>query len=172
MSDLPPDDDEAGGIPVGDDGLPVLRGSRMIERQSYERVIDGLRIAAEGFMHLACWEDTEDGKANRKAVARMLDSTRRICIARAGLDDVVRADPTAEVAGTAVFPFRRARDRVVYGLQQAAGGARQLATYHRMDLSWSRVAEEIETLERQVKTGKRMRQCNPLLLPTGYVRPN
>jgi hypothetical protein len=169
MTDATSDDDDAGGIPVGADGLPLLQGSRMVERESYERVIDGLRIAAEGFMHLACWEGTEEGRANRKGVARMLDSTRRICIQYAGLDDVQRSDPTAEVTGD-VMSFRNARARVVFGLRQAGGGARQLATYHRMDLKWSRLANEIEALERQVKTGKRMTRQNPLLLPTGYVR--
>lgn len=170
MTDHPPDDDDEGpGIQLDAHGDPVRQGALMIERQSYERVIDGLRIAAEACMHLAKWETTAEGVDNRKGLARKLDQCRRACIQRAGLDDVVRASPTAEVRGVPLA-WRPARDRLLQGLVQAMGGARQLATCHRMDLMWSNVARELERLERNVRMPKRVAGFNPLLGPAGYVR--
>ena len=164
-----PDDDEGPGILLDANGDPVRQGSLMIERQSYERVIDGLRIAAEACMHLAGWETTAAGVDNRKRLAHNLDACRRICIQRAGLDDVGRASPTAEVRG-APLAWRVAYRRLREGLVQATGGARQLATCHRMDLMWSNVARELERLERNVRSPKSVRTVHPLLGPGGYVR--
>jgi len=165
-----PDDDKPAGIAVDANGDPVRQGSLMVERQSYERVTDGLRIAAEACMHLACAEMTTAGRVNRKGLAWRLDRCRRACIVLAGLDDPAKASPTAEVRGTPMA-FARARSRLVYGLQQAAGGARQLATCHRCDIAWSNVARQLETLERNLRRPPaRPRIGNGLFLPTGYVR--
>ncbi len=92
-----------------------------------------------------------------------------MCIQHAGIDDAIRANPTPEMRGEPL-PFRAARDRLIEGLTQAAGGARQLATCFRIDLTWSRVASQLEDLARKIRNPKRMTTPNPLLLPTGYVR--
>jgi hypothetical protein len=170
MTDLSPPDDDAGpGIQVDASGDPIRQGTLMIERQSYERVIEGLKIAADACMHIAKREATPEGVDNRRRLALTLDQCRRICIQHAGIDDVIRSSPTQEVRGEPLA-FREARDRLIEGLTQASGGARQLATCFRIDLVWSRVAYQLETLVKNIRTPKRMRTPNPLLLPTGYVR--
>ena len=169
MNDVPADDDDGPGILLDRYGDPVRQGSLMIERQSYERVIDGLRIEAEACMHLVKWETTAEGVDNRRVLAKNLDGCRRICIQRAGIDDVVRSSPTVEVRGEPLA-WKLAHRRLLDGLVQATGGARQLATCHRMDLTWSTIARELERLERNVRSPKRVRTVNPLLGPAGYVR--
>ncbi len=170
MTDIAPDDEEpTKGIEVDAHGDPLPQGTRMIEYESYERVIEGLKIAADACMHLAKRENTPEGVENRRRLAELLDQCRRICIQHAGIDDVTRSQATQEVRGEPLR-FREARDRLLEGLKQASGGARQLATCFRIDLTWSRTAFQLETLERNICNPKRMRQQNPMLLPTGYVR--
>ena len=168
MTDEPRDDDETTGIPLDANGDPVRLGSLMVERQAYERVVDGLRIAAEACMHLARWERTAAGVDNRKLLARNLDSARRTAVRLAGIEDTMKLSPTAEVRG-APLAFKVARNRLIDGLTQAAGGARQLATCFRLDLRWSRTASELEDLIRKSRHPVPARS-SPLLLPTGYVR--
>jgi hypothetical protein len=169
MTDPPPDDDQGPGIAVDSSGDPVRQGALMIERQSYERVIEGLKSAADACMHLAKREATPEGVDNRRRLALTLDQCRRICVQHAAIDDVIQSSPTAEVRGEPL-PFGEARSRLIEGLTQASGGARQLATCFRIDLVWSRVAYQLEDLVRRIRNPKLMRTPNPLLLPTGYVR--
>lgn len=170
---LPPDDgpdsDSGPGIQVDQHGDPLPQGTRMIEYESYERVIEGLKIAADACMHLAKREYTAEGVDNRRKLALMLDRCRRMCMQKAGIEDVITSNPTQEMRGEPL-PFKVARNRLLDGLAQAAGGARQLATCFRLDLTWASVAQQLEKLERGVRNPKRMRTANPLLLPTGYVR--
>jgi hypothetical protein len=170
MSDAPLDDDQGPGIALDANGDPVRQGALMVERQSYERVIEGLKIAADACMHLAKREVTPEGVGNRRRLAMNLDQCRRMCIQHAGIEDVIRSSPTQQDVRGEPLSFLEARNRLMEGLQQAAGGARQLATCHRIDLTWASVAQQLEKLERSIRTPKRMRTHNPLLLPTGYVR--
>lgn len=103
----------------------------MIERQSYERLIDGLRIAAEALVHLARYETLSDDRAKRKRMAQILDQARGPAIQHAGIEDTLRAGPTEEVRGSVRMPCRAASVRLIDGLKQAKGGARQI----RMDLT-------------------------------------
>jgi hypothetical protein len=163
------EDDPTPGIELGRDGDPLPQGTRMIEIESYERVIEGLKIASDACMHLAKRELTQEGVANRRGLALKLDQCRRMCIQKAGIEDVVRSSPTQEMRGEPL-PFKKARNRLVNGLAQASGGARQLATCFRLDLTWASVAQQLEKLERNIRNPKRMRHQHPLLLPTGYTR--
>lgn len=140
----------------------------MIEYESYERVIEGLKIAADACMHLAKREIAYDAIQNRKGLALKLDQCRRMCMQKAGIEDVIRSSPTQEMRGEPL-PFKQARNRLLDGLAQAAGGARQLATCFRLDFTWASVAQQLEILERNIRNPKRMRHQHPLLLPTGYV---
>lgn len=167
VSDLDPG--PSGGLQVDRHGDPLPQGTRMIEIESYERVIEGLKIASDACMHLAKRELTQEGVDNRRRLARMLDQCRRMCIQRAGIEDVIRSSPTQEMRGEPL-PFKEARNRLLDGLAQAAGGARQIATCFRIDLTWASVAQQLEKLERNIRNPKRMRHQHPLLLPTGYVR--
>ncbi len=165
---IAPEDDETKGIQVDAHGDPLPQGTRMIEYESYERVIEGLKIAADACMHLACRVAPEEA-ANRVALALKLDQCRRICIQHAGIDDAIRAKQTEKPRGEPMR-WREARDRLLEGLTQASGGARQLATCFRIDLLWSRVAADLEKLALSVRNPKRMRVHNPLLMPTGYTK--
>jgi hypothetical protein len=168
ITDVLPDDDEPIGIPVDANGDPVRQGSLMVERQSYERVIDGLRIAAEACMHLVACQQTTAGRDKLKGLALRLDQCRRLCMVESGLDDPVKASPTAEVRGRPMS-FAISHSRLAYGLQQAAGGARQLATCHRGDLTWSKIAERLEALVRVLRRPA-PRVNSGLLLPAGFLR--
>ena len=163
-------DGKAKGILVDAHGDPLPQGTRMIEYESYERVIEGLKTAANALMHLAKHEDTREGVDNRRDLALKLDQCRRICIQHAAIDDPSRASPTEFEATGKPMAWKVARAQLLEGLQQASGGARQLATCFRIDLTWSRTAFQLETLERNVRNPKRMQRQNPLLLPTGYMR--
>src|SRR5882672_5004442 len=156
-------------IETDSNGDLIRQGSLMSERQSYERVIEGLKIAADACMHLSKREITPEATNSRRHLALLLDQCRRICVQHAGIDDVIRVRPTEEARGEPLR-WREARDRLLEGLRQASGGARQLATCFRIDLMWSNTARQLESLEESIRNPKRMRHSNPMLLPTGYVR--
>lgn len=164
---LTPDEDDTKGIEVDRHGDPLPQGTRMIERESYERVIEGLKIAADACMHLVAQFPHEAD--NWRAWGRNLDQCRRICIQQAGIEDTITARETTQMRGDPMR-YRAARDRLLEGLTQAAGGCRQLGTCFRMNYFWARCATELEKMARNVRTPKLMRQPNPMLLPAGYVR--
>lgn len=134
------------------DVIPL--GTKMIEKESYERVIDGLRIAAEACAHLAfIYNSLNDLDAVNaySGIARRLDQCRLICVDHAKLGDTaMRQQETAEVRKGPMH-FSYARKRMRDGLKQASGGMRQLATCHRGDLSWSRMAGQLEEMLRKAQ---------------------
>lgn len=156
------EDDPNKGIELDANGDPVRQGSLMNEKQSYERVIEGLKIASDAAAHLAKAEGP-NGQQWR-GIAGKLDQCRRICVQKAGLGLTMREKETGEVRGEAMR-YRLGRERFREGLVQAAGGMRQLATCHRGDIYWSITASEIEKLETNVRTPKRR---SSLLLPPGF----
>jgi hypothetical protein len=85
------------GIEVGADGDPVRQGSLMNERQSYERVIEGLKIASDAAMHLLKQEG--DKPFDWRSIATKLDQARRIAVQYAGLGLVLREKQTEQVRG-------------------------------------------------------------------------
>jgi len=134
------------------DVIPL--GTKMIEKESYERVIDGLRIAAEACAHLAfhykSFDDVDTVNAYA-GIARRLDQCRLICVDHAKLGDTpMKQQETAEVRKGPMH-FSYARKRMRDGLKQASGGMRQLATCHRGDLSWSRMAGQVEEMLRKAQ---------------------
>lgn len=147
-------------LPTDAHGDPVLQGTKMIERDSYDRVIFGLRIAAEAAAHLVV---IEDESANQwRLMSQNLDQARRICVQYAGLGLVIKEKPTNVLHGGRHMGWRQARDRFREGLIQASGGCRQLATCHRGDLWFSQMATSLEELERKIR--------NPLVMPAQLRR--
>lgn len=136
------------------------RGTRMLEADSFDRVVEGLKIAADGARHLAPWRPEQEWDN----VASLLDSLR-IAFARLGRrnvpSDVV---PSERVFGPPRMMRMQAYDRVYDGLKQAAGGARQMATGHRNDFKYSQFAAGFDMLRDKcsalVRSGKR----RPLIL--------
>ena len=143
-----PEKPKAEGIQVDANGDPVLQGTRMIEKESYERVIDGLRIAAEAAAHLV---KSEPGNSTQwRGLSKKLDQARRICVQQAGLGLLIKEKQTSEVTGDPTS-WRAARDRFRYGITQAAGGCKQMAVSFRMDMWWSRMGNELEMIELKLR---------------------
>lgn len=149
-------------IPRDSQGDIVPLGTRMIEFESYERVVEGLKIAAEGAAHLAVHEyRCKDIPACNtfSRLARSLDMCRKTAVDLAKLKNTMQQQETAQVRRDPM-PYREAKRRLRDGIKQACGGMRQLATCHRIDLRWSMMASTLEEMEGKL-TGK----------PSMIVRP-
>jgi len=179
----------------GNDGDPLPAGTRMLERESYERVVEGLKIASDACLHLARQEDhnahvwsiagvgakkdaaTRDAETWR-AICRLIDSVRYQAVALARIDHPGALNPTPALEGSKSMTWRQARDRFLNGIAQATGGMRQIATCFRADLQWSMLAQELERRQTQFEAvlyGRPVRPQQriaprPLILPPGYSR--
>ena len=156
-SPAPEEKPEAKGIELDKHGDPVLQGTKMIERESYERVVEGLKMAADACAHIAftCKSHglVEEGVLwARRAMA--IDKVRVAAVKCAGIEDNIRSHLTDEVRRGAM-PFAVSRRRLNEGLMQAGGGMRQLATCFRMDGRWSAMATMTENMERNWRSPRR-----------------
>lgn len=154
------------GIQLDAHGDPIRQGTLMIEKESYERVIEGLKIAADASRHLVKSESANAGQWRGLAVR--LDQARKICVQHAGLGLVMKEKETADVRGDPMN-WRWARDRFRYGITQATGGCKQMATCHRSDFWWSKMATSLEDLKLKLrpKTAQQLTNRNrpKLILP-------
>ncbi len=141
---------------VKDDSGDIVQdnGTRMTERDSYERVIAGLRIGAEAAAHLII-TDAEFADYWRR-LCKTLDGLRRAAMSIAGLDLTMKFSETVEPRH-AFLPWRQARDRLHDGIKQAAGGMRQLAVSHRGDMVYSRMANDLESMQAKIKASSTQR---------------
>lgn len=166
MTDQPKPDEN--NLVVRDSsGDPLPLGTRMIEKESYERVIEGLKLAAEGAAHLAV-HHARDGNVAAvnvySGLARRLDQVRLTSVDVAGIDATrMKQQETQAVRGNPLS-FLHARVRLRNGLKQAAGGMRQLATCHRGDLRWSLMASHLEEMHRKLQA----KPSSILRPPPGY----
>jgi hypothetical protein len=162
MSEDHPHDDN--GVILDRYGDPALdpKATRMIEKESYERVIEGLRMASDAAMHLATREPQSAGIWT--ALGAKLDLVRRGFVQKAGLEDVQRQRATEKVWSNPL-PWRDARDRFREGLRQAGGGCRQLAVCFRMELYYSQMANTLEEMLRKLTVGAARKPR--LILPPG-----
>lgn len=161
-------------VPRDAAGDPLPLGTRMIERESYERVIEGLKIAAEGAAHLAVHEyrvRNAQTCAAYSGLARRLDQVRLLAVDVAGLDETAMRQRETQEVRKEPLRFLQAKRRLREGLKQAAGGMRQLATCHRNDLRWSMMAESLEELQRKVTHGPSsiLRPMRPKLIMPEHV---
>lgn len=161
------------GIVLDANGDPVRQGTLMNERESYERVIEGLKMVSEACAHLIRHEPLQ-AEHWRKFMVRF-DQARRIAVQHAGLGLTMRQKETQEVRGEPL-PWKKCRQRFLEGVEQAAGGCRQLATCHRGDLWWSTMAMTLDDMARKLNAMRRaavkkaVRQAPALILPPGYSR--
>lgn len=158
---------EANDLIVRDSSGDPSRDPRMIamtERESYERIIEGLKLASDAAAHLARREP--ENHAVWRLLALKLDQMRRIAVGLAGIDLPMRQKETEEVRGEAQ-QWRPARDRFRQGIRQAAGGMRQLATCFRLDLRWANMARTLEYMQSKM-TAAAKRKTASLILPPGY----
>lgn len=159
MTDQPQTDDN-NLVVRGNDGDPIKYPSvtRMIEKESYERVMEGLKMSADACMHLAK-QEPQDGE-KWKAIGQLLDKVRFEAAKLAGVDLVMKQMETQGARGNP-YAWKRARTRFLDGIRQATGGMRQLATCFRGDFRWSILAQGLEQREKAFRA---------LLMP-GYMRP-
>lgn len=154
-------------------GDPVRQGSLMTERMSYERVIEGLKMTSDACAHLIRHEPLK-AEYWRGFMTRM-DQARRICVQYAGLGLVLQQSETRDLRGEPL-PWKQCRQRFLQGIEQAAGGCRQLATCHRGDLWWSQMASTLDDLARKLHAMRRaaakqaVQEAPALILPPGYTR--
>lgn len=161
-------------IELDANGDPVRQGSLMDERQSYERVIEGLKMISDACAHLIRHEPLQ--AEYWRGFLTKFDQARRICVQHAGLGLVMKERETQELRGDPL-PWRQCRLRFLEGVEQAAGGCRQLATCHRGDLWWSTMAETLDDLARKLSAMRRAavrKAVRPvpreLILPEGFTR--
>jgi hypothetical protein len=155
------------------DPIPHPSGTAMIEKESYERVVEGLKMASDACVHLAKREPLTASVWNE--IAQMLDKMRRDAVSLGGVDLVMKQQETDAVRGEPLS-WRAAREKFLDGIKQTTGGMRQLATCFRGDYMWSMMAQR---LERQEKTFRGLllgrvvesRKGAPLILPPGFARP-
>lgn len=152
-------------------GDPILQGTRMLEKESYERVIEGLKMISDACSHLIRHEPLRV-EYWRGHMTRF-DQARRICVQYAGLGLTMREKETQDLRGEPL-PWRQCRQRFLDGIEQAAGGCRQLATCHRGDLWWSQMASTLDDMSRKLQAMRRaavkraVREAPALILPPGY----
>jgi hypothetical protein len=160
-------------VELGADGDPIRQGTLMLEKESYERVIEGLKMISDACAHLIHHEPL-NAEYWRGFMTRF-DKARLICVQEAGLGLSMREKETQEVRGNP-RPWRECRQRFLDGIEQAAGGCRQLATCHRGDLWWSQMAETLDDMARKLNAARRaavkkaVREAPALILPPGYSR--
>ena len=157
-------------IETDSNGDPIRQGTLMLEKESYERVIEGLKMVSDACAHLIRHEPLRV-EYWRGFMTRM-DQARRICVQYAGLGLAMREVETPELRGEPL-PWKQCRQRVLDGLVQASGGCRQLATCHRGDLRWSSMAQQIEELNRKTRaqqTRKANEALRKLILPGTFTR--
>lgn len=138
FTDNPNDPLPAGKVLLDANGDPVGEGVKMLEKESYERLIEGLKIMADAAAHLTRTE-TEHTKEWALSMVTC-DRLRLMAMKHARID-------TAGFKQTELpdlpMPWANARERFRMGGQQAEGGARQMAVCFRMDMSLSMLATEI-----------------------------
>lgn len=133
-----PDDFDEPSEPIEKD----KRGTVMAELESWERIIEGLKMAADGARHMARYGKRDE--CNR--FASYLDQLRRAVIRDGGFDRP--ADATASVVqfGGEGIPLPQACRRVAEGLKMSAAGADQIAQCQRLDMRWVLYAQRFRTL--------------------------
>lgn len=144
------------------------RGVLMRERESYERVIEGLKMAADGAHHLV--KNKQDG--NWRQMSAVFDKLRAQIAKLGGLSSEAQdAVPTEPLDGSKTMGLHASFERVYNGLNMATKGSRQIATCHRGDLRWSKYAIIIETLRDKCSLLVRMntQRRSGIVIPTGMM---
>lgn len=138
FTDNPNDPLPAGKVLLDANGDPIGEGVRMREAESYERLIEGLKIMADAAAHLTRTE-TEHTKEWAFSMV-VCDRLRKMAMEHAKVDSTGFKMTTLPDLPMA---WANARSRFREGCNQAEGGARQMATCFRMDTSFSVLSQQI-----------------------------
>lgn len=159
------------------DPLPDPRGTKMAELESYERVIEGLKVAADACMHLARHEPKDT--LTWKAIGMLLDKVRLQATSLGGVGLTMRQQETSPDVRGDPLGWRDARKRFLDGLRQATGGMRQLAVCFRSEMRWALMAGELERRQKAFEAllrpahpvfGRALRRPSGLILPAHMTR--
>ena len=115
---------------------------RMLEEDSWERMIGGMKRASQGCRHLVFWRQ----EPMMDVMADTLDKIRVAMTRKAKRGKPSDADPTLRARGMEKMLAIECYEMVYNGLTDAAACARQFAGAHRMDADWSLYALNLEKL--------------------------
>ena len=137
MTDLIPPDE----APTSKPGEEIAgdfdrRGTKMTEQDSYERVVEGLKMAADGCRNLATYFNRESWDLQ----ADIFDKVRVGVVRLAGIGAPGDADVSKKKFSGGALTRNDSYDRVFNGLTMAAAAMLQIAGGHRGDLRWSKIA--------------------------------
>lgn len=118
------------------------RGTEMRELESWERVIDGLKMAADGARHMARFRFPDKWNT----FASYLDSLRKAVIKDGGFDRPADATDSVQQFGGDGLSWAEAGRRIAEGIKMAASGADQIANCQRLDMRWVIYASKFRTL--------------------------
>jgi hypothetical protein len=118
------------------------RGTLMLERESYERIVEGLKKASDGARHMARWKNPDLWNS----LAAFLDQLRRAVVKESGFDRSEDGRDSLQVFGGDGLTWSDANTRILTGLKDAGAGARQIALGQRMDLRWTRYANQFDRM--------------------------
>jgi hypothetical protein len=142
------------------------RGSVMFEYESYERVVEGLKLASDGARNMARFRDADAWNM----LAQYFDSLRKAIVQLAGLDRGADAkETTAKWGGEGISPSA-SMTRVTRGLKDAAAGSNQIAQAQRMDIRWLKYAGKFDDL--RDKAQALALAGSPLVVESAWARPN
>ena len=123
------------------------RGSVMLEYESYERVVEGLKLAADGMRNMARFSDADLWNA----IAEFVDSVRKAIVRLAGLGPGADTRETVTQWGGSGISRTEALSRITRGLKDSAAGANQVALVQRKDGRWLRYANQIERMRERAQ---------------------
>lgn len=147
MTEEPKNDNNLVVIDDHGDVISQDNGVKLLEKESYERVIEGLKISADAAAHIAFREPEHMDYWHKWRFT--LDNVRRAAMHISGLELTMKFEATTDPRGEPM-PWRTARDRFRDGLKQASGGMSQLATCHRGDLVYARMARDLGEIQQKV----------------------
>ena len=137
------------------------RGTVMVEFESYERIVEGLKKASDGARNMARFKNPDLWNA----LAQFLDQLRRAVVREAGYNRLADAKDSQQVVG-GDMAWSEANSRILTGLKDAGAGARQIALGQRMDLRWTRYANQFDAM--RDKAHEMALACSPLKTAAGW----
>jgi hypothetical protein len=130
------------------DPLPHPSGRPITERESYERVVEGLKTAADACQHIAKQETVQ--VSTWIDMGAMLEKMRVEAVKLAGHDAEMKQEETRAARGDP-YSWGKTRERLLDGMRQATGGMRQLATCFGGNSSWLLMAQQLARYEKNLR---------------------
>jgi hypothetical protein len=120
------------------------RGSVMFEYESYERVVEGLKLASDGARNMARFAHPD----RWNVLAQFLDSARKaiVQLAGTGMDRGTDTKESDQLFGGSGLSRVASMSRVTNGLRDASAGANQIAQAQRLDVRWLQYATKFSDL--------------------------